>query len=175
MTQAIFFLFLVTRESDPAYGQNDYIACMLNGFRDHNGKPIRDVVDYIRNWRGHFPHSEIHVGSDSKIRSGTAKFSVVICLRELGRGVHEIYKVEYQACRDKMDRLWQEVNMAVEVATQLQELGKISVHVDLNSDPKYRSSKLYDASIGFIRGMGFEAIGKPDAWAATSGANKHTQ
>jgi predicted RNase H-related nuclease YkuK (DUF458 family) len=71
--------------------------------------------------------------------------------------------------------LWNEVTKAVEIAEMLKDLGKITVHVDINSNPRFRSYQLYDASMGLITSMGFEAAGKPLAWAATCGANKHCQ
>lgn len=145
-------------------------------FRKSDGAPIRDVGAYVNEWLEGHPHSEIHVGCDSKTRSETIKFSTVICMREIGNGVHEIHRNEYERHRgDKMERLWREVSKALSVAEELKDIASITIHVDLNSDQKAKSNRIYDASIGMIKGMGFEALGKPDAWAATSGANKHCE
>ena len=44
---------------------------------------------------------------------------------------------------------------------------KVVVHLDFSSDEDRYSNVLYSSGIGFVRGMGFEAYGKPDAWAAS--------
>jgi predicted RNase H-related nuclease YkuK (DUF458 family) len=145
-------------------------------FRRSDGRPVHEVGTYVREWLKQHPHSEVHVGCDSKTRSEFIKFSTVICMREIGKGVHEIHRNDYEKGRgDKMDRLWREVSKALAIAEELKEIASITIHVDLNSDQRAKSNRLYDASIGMIRGMGFHALGKPDAWAASSGANKHCE
>ncbi len=137
-------------------------------FRKIDGTPIKDVGSYVRDWLKEHPNSEVHVGCDSKTRSETIKFSTVICMREIGKGVHEIHCNEYERYRgDKMDRLWREVSKALSIAEELKDIASITIHVDLNSDEKAKSNRIYDASIGMIKGMGFDALGKPHAWPAT--------
>lgn len=145
-------------------------------FRKSDGQPVHNVGDYVREWLRLHPHSEVHVGCDSKTRSEYIKFSTVICMREIGKGVHEIHRNDHEkGVGDKMQRLWREVSKALAIAEELRDIASITIHVDLNSDEKAKSHTLYDASIGMIKGMGFNALGKPYAWAATSGANKHCE
>lgn len=145
-------------------------------FRKRDGTPVRDIGAYVGEWLKQHPNSEVHVGCDSKTRNDTIKFSTVICMREIGKGVHEIHRNEFERhLGDKMERLWREVSKALKIAEELKEIASITIHVDLNSDEKAKSHSLYDASIGMIKGMGFKALGKPYAWAATSGANKHCE
>ena len=115
-------------------------------------------------------------GCDSKARGQLVKYSTVVCLWNVGHGVSEIYKNEViPAPKDSYTRLWNEVERGVKVANYLKELGEITVHVDINSNPKFRSYQLYDASMGLITSMGFKAAGKPFSWAATCGAHRHCQ
>ena len=145
-------------------------------WRDHEGNEIPDIRKLVSHWLVRFPKGEIYVGCDSKVRGPLAKYSTVICLWNVGRGVHEIYKNEtIHAPKDEYTRLWNEVTRAVNVADVLKDLGHITVHVDINSDPRFRSYQLYDASIGLINSMGFQGAGKPHSWAASCGAHRHCQ
>lgn len=145
-------------------------------FKNYKHEIVEDVTTYAKNWLKEHPRGEIYVGCDSKVRGKKSKYSTVICFWDVGKGVQEIHNTEIiPAPKDSYSRLWEEVTRAVNTAYLLKDIGKITVHIDINSNPKYRSHKLYDASIGLITSMGFEGEGKPFSWAATSGAHKHCQ
>lgn len=145
-------------------------------FKNYNEQPIEDVTSYVRSWLSQNPEGEIFVGCDSKVRGNRVKYSTVVCLWNVGKGVSELYKNEVeQKPKDAYTRLWNEVTRAVEVADILKDISHITVHVDINSNPKYRSHRLYDASIGLIKSMGFKGAGKPFSWAASCGAHRHCQ
>lgn len=148
----------------------------LNPFRDHHQQEILDIRQYVTNWLRAFPNGELYVGCDSKVRGSTVKYSTVVCLWKVGRGVSEIYRNESEPRpEDSYTRLWNEVTRAVEVADMLKDFARITVHVDINSNPEFRSHQLYDASIGLITSMGFKGAGKPFSWAASCGAHRHCQ
>lgn len=145
-------------------------------FRNYLGKEIKNIKTFVEQWLENHPQGQIYVGSDSKARGKWVKYSTVICLWDVGNGVAELYKNEVSPKpKDTFSRLWEEVSKAIEIASELQSLGKITVHIDINSNPKYRSHRLYDASIGLLNSLGFEAAGKPFSWAATCGAHRHCQ
>lgn len=145
-------------------------------FRDYNGSYVSDISSFVSNWMQSHQNGEIYVGCDSKVRGSQVKYSTVICMWDKGHGVSEIYKNELaKKPKDTYTRLWNEVTKALEVAQNLKQIAEITVHVDLNSDPKYRSNRLYDASIGLLNSYGFEAAGKPHSWAASCGAHRHCQ
>ncbi len=145
-------------------------------FKKSNGTPVLDTLAYIKQWESTHTCSEIHVGCDSKKRGDHVKYSVSICMRDVGNGVHELHHTEIVPFpKDHYTRLWQEVERVVKVAQWLRCNGRIFVHLDINNDPRYLSGRLFDASMGFVKAMGFEAIAKPDAWAASCGAHKYCQ
>lgn len=145
-------------------------------FRNHLDKEISDLKFYVGNWLRDHPRGEIYVGCDSKARGKLVKYSTVVCMWDVGNGVSEIYKNEVVPNPpDPYTRLWDEVTRAVNTANYLRELGRITVHIDINSNPNYRSHQLYDAGIGLITSMGFEGAGKPFSWAASCGAHRHCQ
>jgi predicted RNase H-related nuclease YkuK (DUF458 family) len=145
-------------------------------FRTSGGSVVEDLRQYIIDWMAEHNGCEIYIGSDSQVRGDRVKYSTVVCLWDVGHGVWEAYRnEELQNPKDRYTRLWNEVTRSVELADELKDLGEIHVHMDYNSNPKYPSYQLYDAGIGYVTGMGFNAAGKPLAWAASSGANRHCQ
>lgn len=145
-------------------------------FIDHQNQIISDTRQFVQSWLREHPQGRVFVGCDSKVRGDLTKYCTAICLWNIGRGVSEIYKNEVVPTPpDDYTRLWTEVEKAVAAAEKLKDLGPITVHVDINSNPKYRSHKLYDASIGLINSLGFEGAGKPFSWAASCGAHRHCQ
>jgi|GEM_PF-968066 len=145
-------------------------------FLDHRGQAVEEVYGYVQGWLDAHPKGSIYVGSDSKVRGEWVKYSTVVCLWDVGRGVWELHQNEVlPKPKDAYSRLWEEVNRAVETANLLRGLGEVTVHVDINADPRFKSHPLYDASIGFITALGYKAAGKPFSWAASCGAHRHCQ
>lgn len=145
-------------------------------FRSHQEGMILKPREYVAAWLNEHPQGKIFVGCDSKVRGKRTKYSTAICLWDIGKGVAEIYKNEILPTPpDKFSRLWMEVEKALAAAELLRGLAEITVHVDINSNPKYRSHQLYDACIGLINSMGFQGAGKPNSWAASCGAHRHCQ
>lgn len=145
-------------------------------FRDARGRLVGSAVEWIQHWLEEHPNGKIYVGSDSKKRGDLVKYAVAICLWDVGHGVHELWHSHrVQAPRDAYGRLWHEVELAVQAAETIREVGPLTVHLDFNSNPRYRSHALYDAGMGYLQALGFEAAGKPWSWAASCGAHRHCQ
>lgn len=145
-------------------------------FRTSGGQVVEDLREFIERWKLKHENGKIYIGTDSQARGGVVNYSTVVCLWDVGHGVWEAYtKDVIDRPKDRYTRLWNEVMRSVELADEISDLGEIHVHMDYNSNPKYPSYQLYDAGIGYVTSMGYVAAGKPDAWAATSGANRHCQ
>jgi predicted RNase H-related nuclease YkuK (DUF458 family) len=93
---------------------------------------------------------------------------------------HDFMKKEVEAKnRDKElvnERMVFEVGKSIEVATQIAELLdlygiKMEIHADINPDPKHESNKALQSAVGYILGMGYDFKIKPEAWAASTGAD----
>ncbi len=145
-------------------------------FRTSSGMVINDVRQYVSAWLKEHPKGKVFIGSDSQVRGDLVKYSTVVCLWDVGHGVWEAYStVKIPRPNDRFTRLWNEVQRSVEVAELLRDIAQVTVHMDFNSNPKFPSYKLYDAGMGLVKAMGFEAAGKPYSWAASTGANKRCQ
>lgn len=142
---------------------------------------------------------KVSIGTDSQKLSKTLyKFATVILIstsEDLGGGVivgrggmiiastytHDfIKKTENPKLRDKElvnERMVFEVGKSIEVASEvaiLLDLYEIplEIHADINPDPKHESNKALQSAVGYILGMGYDFKIKPEAHAASTGADR---
>jgi predicted RNase H-related nuclease YkuK (DUF458 family) len=142
---------------------------------------------------------KVSIGTDSQKLSKTLyKFATVILIstsEDLGGGVivgrggmivaatytHDFMKkTENPKLRDKElvnERMVFEVGKSIEVASEvaiLLDLYEIplEIHADINPDPKHDSNKALQSAVGYILGMGYDFKIKPEAWAASTAADR---
>ncbi len=75
------------------------------------------------------------------------------------------------------ERMVFEVGKSIEIAYELAPLLDLyeiplEIHADINPDPAHDSNKALQQAVGYILGMGYEFKIKPDAWAASTAADK---
>lgn len=134
---------------------------MEQKFRTLYGKPIDNLIEYVRDYISTRDNVEILVGSDSQ-SYGNKKtvYGVVIALYTKGKGAHvlcsrETVKME----KDLSTRLITEVWKSIEVAEYLKNNGLPKpkwIDIDLNPDPKYKSNIALRQAIGLVEGMGYK-------------------
>lgn len=118
------------------------------------------------------------IGTDSQNYTKGRKclFTSVLIAYRMGRGGSVIM------CRDKtpfMDglrqRLLSEAMRSLEVAWYVNGLipvnKAITIHLDVNKNLQYKSSKYRDELVGLIISQGYSCITKPDAWGASKVAD----
>lgn len=136
---------------------------------------------------------KVSVGTDSqKAGKFTYKFATVILItttEDLGGGVvvgrggmviASTYYHDFKQANSKElvnERMVFEVGKSVEVAYEIAPLLdlydiKMEIHADINPDPKHDSNKALQQAVGYILGMGYDFKIKPDAWAASTAADK---
>ena len=125
-------------------------------------------------------HATLYVGTDSQPFHRLAKFATTVCVLTpdycsfIVKKFKIIHKPDYTVERRLMD----EVHASVLVAnylTKLQNGVSIEVHADINNNPQFRSYKCMAAAKGYVEGMGYKYVGKPNSWAASSCADWHTK
>ena len=148
----------------------------MNNFKTLHGKPIPDIVTYIKEYLEERENVDLLVGSDSQSFSNARTvYGVVIALYTQGKGAHVLCTrdvVPFEV--DTSTRLMNEVWKAVEVAEYLRENGlpKASfIDIDLNPDPKYRSNKVLRQAVGLVEGMGYKVRYKHNGAMITYSAN----
>lgn len=133
----------------------------------------------------------VSIGTDSqKAEKGTYKFATVILIKTsedlggfvVGRGGLIISSTYYHGFKQTNkelvnERMVFEVSKSIEVAYELAPLLDLydiplEIHADINPNPDYESNKALQQAVGYILGMGYGFKIKPDAFAASNGADK---
>jgi len=139
---------------------------------------------------------KVCIGTDSKRRGNGYQFAtaIVIALSEnigkdrFGRDVFKgkggilLGATYFDASQVKgkegvKERMMKEVAKTIEVACEISPLLdlydiKLEVHADINPDIKFDSNKAFNEAVGYMLGIGYDFKVKPDAWAASKGADK---
>lgn len=135
---------------------------------------------------------KVSIGTDSqKAEKGMYKFATVILIttsEDLGGGVivgrggmivSSTYFHGFKQTNKELvnERMVYEVGKSVEVAYEIAPLLDLyeiplEIHADINPDPAHESNKALQQAVGYILGMGYKFKVKPDAWAASTAADK---
>lgn len=127
------------------------------------------------------PGAEVTIASDSQQRGQHTEYVTVVTLIRPGKGGRVLFSRELiTRVRDLRERLWKETWRSTELAMELTETPDIgnrmeipihAIHIDANIDPKHKSSKYVEELVGLVVGQGFNAVVKPEAWAASHAAD----
>jgi uncharacterized protein len=156
-------------------------------FHKFDGTFIENVNEYVKLWIKEHPYCTVTIGCDSQEHARHIQYAVTICLHNkdrygIGHGAHVVvaqYKDSNRNMKsDIYTKLWGEAELTIEAAQMIESAAlefhkKITIHLDYNSDENEYSNVLYAAGIGYAQSMGFEAVGKPWAYAASSVADRY--
>lgn len=129
--------------------------------------------------------SSVYIGCDSLISTRRRKngktevvadYSTVIVLHKDSRHGCKIFH-SYRSIPDHGQlepRLYTEVQHSLEAYEAIKDvLGNrhLEVHLDVNPDPRFASSRVSAQALGWVRGLGLDVKIKPDGFAATHAAD----
>lgn len=148
----------------------------MKEFKTLYGKPIPNVVEYIREYISTKEEIQILIGSDSQCYGNKKTvYGVVIALYTPGKGAHVLCTRDTVPMeRNLNSRLMTEVWKSIEMAEYLRENGIQKaeyIDIDLNPDRKYKSNSSLRQAIGFVEGMGYNARWKHEGAIITYAAN----
>jgi predicted RNase H-related nuclease YkuK (DUF458 family) len=125
--------------------------------------------------------SSIYIGCDSirfrKNKQWYAKYSTVVIVHmDSKKGCRLFHEsIDMPDYGNLKQRLLTEVQMAVTTATEIIDVigdRHLEIHLDINSDPKHKSSVAVKEALGWVKGsLGLDAKIKPSAFAATHAAD----
>jgi len=144
---------------------------------DSKPASFNDIIEKINSNNAY----QIHVGCDSHKRGDTYVFAVVIAgyVNRKGGTFYFHRKRSKDCALDSMKfRLMKEAELAIEAARSLREafpIKIINVHLDLNPNKKYPSSKILTSAISWVNSYGFTPIVKPNSWASSSLADAYAK
>ncbi|MCB9170633.1 MAG: hypothetical protein H6597_07890 [Flavobacteriales bacterium] len=152
---------------------------MIKGFRNTSDGGIVSLIEHVQEVLTAHPGTEVLVGTDSHNRADHTIYITTVVLRFRCNGAQVVYRKERaDRIRDLWTRLWGEVERSLAVAEHLTHEGGVHVEridLDLNSDPRYASHRLYQTAVGYVRSQGYDTRTKPDlviaSWAANALCN----
>ena len=144
--------------------------------------PIEDeITEVIARERAMGNELKVCIGTDSQVKNKVTEFATVIVFIRKGKG--GFMYIHNETTTQKMsikERMLLEVAKSIEVAYPLCNIFSrysvdMEVHVDINTNPNFKSNDALKEAMGYILGMGFVFKAKPDAFASSSCANKVVQ
>jgi predicted RNase H-related nuclease YkuK (DUF458 family) len=143
---------------------------------------IKEVKDFILEHKT----AKIYLGADSqRIKKKRVKFVTVVVIHYEGHcGAKVFHEISYDTVKDAklsrpFNRMMKEVQLLTDLYSQLEDVlydREFEIHLDVSQDPKNGSSVAYQAAKGVIWGyIGVEPVCKPDAWCASTVADKYSK
>ncbi|MFZ5650618.1 MAG: ribonuclease H-like YkuK family protein [Bacillota bacterium] len=143
------------------------------------GEMMADIAGFITGT----PTSsyKVIIGSDSQVKSETC-FITAVVVHRLGKGARYYYRKKIQRkIKSLRQKIFYETALSLEIggmiANYLAESGlddlEVEIHIDVGRQGETRD--LIREVVGMVTGSGFQAKIKPDAYAASSVADKHTK
>jgi uncharacterized protein len=131
--------------------------------------------------------TKIYIGTDSKRKLAFPKVynviftTVIICHIDGSKGCKVFADVELKRDYrgDIQARLLEEVDRAIQCHQGIKySVGdrEIQIHLDINSNPRYKSNSVAKAAQGWVKGVcGIDAVLKPHSFAASTAADMYHQ
>lgn len=159
---------------------------MEQQWRKLNGERIRipieeEVANVLMREREAGHELKVCIGTDSQVKGKITEFATVIVFIRKGKG--GFMYIHNEITQQKMSikqRMLTEVGKSIEIAYALCNVFSrysvdMEVHVDINTNPNFKSNDALKEAMGYIMGMGFAFKAKPFAFASSSCANKVVQ
>ena len=130
--------------------------------------PIPDIQQFVRDAAA--AGQAVHVGTDSLQTGRFTQFCTVVAVLTPGKGGRAAYCREVVTrIKSLRERLLSETWRSVELGLQLTSIvpGDLTIHVDANPVLRHKSSAYIQELVGMVVSNGFQALIKPEAWAAS--------
>jgi predicted RNase H-related nuclease YkuK (DUF458 family) len=144
--------------------------------------PIADEVNNVLMREREAGHDmKVCIGTDSQVKGKETEFATVIVFIRKGKGGFMYIHNEITKLRMTIkQRMLMEVGKSIDVAYALCNIFSrysvdMEVHVDINTNPNFKSNDALKEAMGYIVGMGFAFKAKPEAFASSNCANKIVQ
>ncbi len=144
--------------------------------------PIRDEVqNVLLRERQASNAMRVCIGTDSQVKGRQIEFAtVIVFVRKSKGGFMYICNELVKTSMPIRQRMLEEVSRSIEVAYGLCDVFtafnvELEVHVDINTNPNFKSNEALKDAMGYIMGMGFVFKAKPNVFASSSCANKVVQ
>lgn len=133
---------------------------------------VEDVGSALTAVRWSGSDKMVVVATDSQMHDRKQEYVTVIVVYSLGKGGTTFHTKSFtgepRSLREKLtNEAWLSIKTAWEVEKLLPENVDLAVHLDVNPNEKWASSKYHDELFWTAKGQGFKVFTKPEAWAAS--------
>jgi predicted RNase H-related nuclease YkuK (DUF458 family) len=141
---------------------------------------FRNLVDYVEEEQGE--SYNFIIGTDSIEHNSHTIFVSAIVVHRIGHGGRYFYKKNRQRRINSLrQRMFYEASLSLEIAGLLRaEFAKngfpelhLEIHLDVGRKGDTRD--MIREVVGMVKGSGYDAIIKPDAYGATKVADRHSK
>ena len=144
-------------------------------WRNYDGTKDISLLDFIKQHDNHI----FFIGTDSQnyVKGNKCTFTTVLVAYKLRHGGSVITHTDKVSCIKALrQRLLLEAMRSLETAWYLNSYipkdQQITIHLDVNSNLKYESSRYKEELVGLVVAQGFKCLVKPDSFAASSVADR---
>ncbi|MGC7846487.1 ribonuclease H-like YkuK family protein [Desulforudis sp. 1088] len=145
---------------------------------------FEEMMDEIRSYIAGLPNSQykIIIGSDSQVMKGQTCFITAVIVHRLSKGARYFYRKRmHRKIKSLRQKIFFETALSLElggiIAKHCAEAGldehQVEIHIDVGSHGDTKD--LIREVVGMVTGSGFNAKIKPDAYGASSVADRHTK
>ncbi|MFA5312890.1 MAG: ribonuclease H-like YkuK family protein [Methanomassiliicoccales archaeon] len=148
------------------------------GWKTYDGSSSIDIVKFVNDHRdNHF-----FIGTDSQNyakKKQVCVFTSVLIAYKMGKGGIIITHIDKVSRIESLrQRLLMEAMRSLEVGWFLNQhvpsKSIIGIHLDVNASLRFKSGQYKDELVGLIMAQGFNALVKPNSWAASTVADSKT-
>jgi len=130
----------------------------------------------------HQKNGQVFVGTDSSVNAGRCIFITSIVLLGADKqkgGIYFYNKEKFNEPERFYNRILREVEKSINVAIKITEVCpsvNLEVHLDVSPEEKNeKTSQMAKMLMGYATGSGFKCKVKPESFAATTVADRHTK
>jgi len=115
----------------------------------------------------------VFIGTDSQMHDHRQEYVTAIVVYTEGKGGTTFHTKTFTGePRSLREKLVNEAWLSIYTAWQIEKVLPVGVdlaaiHLDVNPEQRWASSKYHDEIYGLVKGQGFTAVTKPGAWVAS--------
>lgn len=143
------------------------------------GEVFKKLIDYIKEEPKH--QYSLIIGTDSVVSKETLFVSAIVIHRR-GYGARYFYKkYRHRKIENLRQRILFETSLSLELASRLTEklskngLSQLPVEIHLDVGNNGDTKEIIKELVGMVTGSGYIAVAKPDAYGASTVADRHSK
>lgn len=145
---------------------------MRTAWVTYTGERIPDINQWVKD--NAKAGQAVHIGTDSLQTGRFTQFVTVLVILNPPKGGRIAYYREVMprivSLRERLlKETWKSVTLGLELTAVVP--GELTIHIDANPVQIHKSSQFVQELVGMVVGQGFQALIKPDSWAASHAAD----